>query len=133
MLEPKRRPVTKDVIESTDRRSLDEKPRVHRPVTEKQRLERLIRMTDMALNPLEDRLERGITLSPEEQRLMMTHQTTLMKLTMSLSALVQQEELGKKSNADLARTLRRKGMDRELILALFNESREVVSALEEME
>jgi len=128
---PKKRVVRPEEVIQMEKKELEDedKPRVRRPVSEKDRIERMIRLTDMALNPFEDRLERGISLTAEEQRLMMSHQQTLMKLEMSKAALDAKAELGKKSNVELAMTLREKGWDDEQILTLFNEARDVVEAL----
>jgi len=128
---PKKRVVRPEEVIQMEKKELEDedKPRVRRPVSEKDRIERMIRLTDMALNPFEDRLERGISLTAEEQRLMMSHQQTLMKLEMSKAALDAKAELGKKSNVELAMTLREKGWDDDQILTLFNEARDVVEAL----
>lgn len=131
MMIPKKRIVNPDEVIQMEKEEPKEadKPRVRRPVSEKDRLERMIRMTDMALNPIEDRLERGLSLTKEEHRTMTTHQHTLMKLEMSKAALEAKMQLGTKSNVELALVLRKKGWPDDQILALFNHSRDVEAAL----
>ena len=131
---PKRRVVSADQVVETRVQVLgqdEDTSRVRRPVNDKERLERLIRLSDMVLTPLEARLERGVSLSAEEQRLMVTHQTTIMKLQMSLAALEAKKELGKKSNVELAEDMVRRGMEKQHVLAYFNNSREVQNAIGE--
>ena len=133
-MEPKRRIVRRDTLidmsESDNPSVPDEnKPMVRVPVSERQRLERLIRLTDMALNPFEDRVERGISLTAEEQRLMSLHQNTLMRLEAQKSALEMKHAWGKKTNVGLAKYLREKGMDDEYIRNVFGGSRDIEAFL----
>lgn len=126
---PKKRVVTASEVIQMEQPEDPEKPRVRRPISEKDRIERMIRMTDMALNPFEDRLERGISLTAEEHRLMMSHQNSLMKLEMAKAALEAKKQLGTKTNVELAVFLRTKGWSDEEILLLFDNARDVTEAL----
>jgi len=126
---PKKRVVNASEVIQMEQPEEQDKPRVRRPVSEKDRIERMIRMTDMAMNPFEDRLERGVSLTAEEHRLLMSHQNSLMKLEMAKAALEAKAKLGTKTNVELAMTLRAKGWSDDEILAMFSHSREVTEAL----
>jgi len=132
-MRPKRRVVDESkVIEmGVEEPSDEQSPRVIRPLNEKSRLERLIRVTDLAINPFERQLERGISLPAEDQRLLNTHTNTLLKLEMAVAALDAKEQLHKESLSELAKTLQKKKMSREHIVAILGDSREVLNALGE--
>jgi hypothetical protein len=134
-MQPKRRVVrSSEVIESTDNKPADDNyPRSNRPISERDRIERLIRLTDNALNPFEDKQERGVSLTESEQRMMNLHTNTLMKLEMSKSALEARAEYGKKNVVELAEMLHKKGVDHEIILKSFNHSRDVEAYLSGIE
>jgi hypothetical protein len=108
----------------------EQSPKTYRPVDEISRIERLIRVSDLAITPYERKLERGLTLSVDEERMMNAHINTLMKLEMNKAALEAKMQFQKKSNADLARFMQGKGMDREHIITIIGPSPEVLAALD---
>lgn len=106
-------------------------PRIAKPIDELSRLERLIHVSDLAINPYQRKLEDGLTLSVEEERMMNVHINTMRKLEMDKQALEARLQMKKKSNADLARYMLERGMEKEQILTFFQHSKEVQLALEE--
>ena len=106
-------------------------PKVHRPIDELSRIERLIAVSDLAITPYERKLRRGLTLAVEEERMMNTHINTLMKLEMNKAALIAKMQFQKQSNAELAEFLLSKGMEREHVIAMFGDSPDILEALGE--
>lgn len=108
-------------------------PRIHRPADELSRLEMLIHVSDLSIVPYKRKLEAGLSLTIDEERMMNVHINTLRKLEMDKQALEARLQIKKKSNTELARYMLDKGMDKEQILTFFQHSREVAIALEEAE
>jgi hypothetical protein len=118
-----------DVHENSDPQA----PRIHRPADELSRLEMLIHVSDLSILPYKRKLEAGISLTIDEERMMNVHINTLRKLEMDKQALEARMQMKKKSNTELARYMLEKGMHKEQILTFFQHSREVQLALDEAE
>lgn len=120
-LRPKRRVVpASEVIEALDRPvQAKEAPKDRKTLTELARIERQLHLADLALNYYQEKLEKGISLDPEEQRLFLAHQDSLRKLEMSRAALVAKADHAKKTDIELAMDMKNKGMTREQVLLFF--------------
>jgi hypothetical protein len=132
-LRPKRRVVipsnTTEVVTKLDPPPNKPKTAQAKPLSELARIERQLYLADLGLNYFQDKLERGISLDPEEQRLFLAHQDSMRKLEMSRAALAAKADLGKQSDIELARGMLDRGMDREHVLLYFPGSKDVEEGL----
>jgi len=100
-----------------------------KPLSEVAQLERQLYLANLALDKYEQRLEHGVELTPEEERLFLAHQDSLRKLETTLAALKAKADLSKKSDVDLAREMLAAGMEKEQVLALYENNESVRDAL----
>jgi len=104
-------------------------PRERKQVSELARIDRQLHLADLGLNQYQLKLERGLTMEPEEQRLFLAHQDSIRKLEMARAALVAKSDLSKKSDLEIAKSMLDKGMEREHVLTIFASSVEVQEGL----
>jgi hypothetical protein len=132
-LRPKRRVVipsnTAEAIDKLDTPPNKPKTAQGKPLSELARIERQLYLADLGLNYYQDKLERGISLDPEEQRLFLAHQDSMRKLEMSRAALTAKATLGGLSNLEVAKGMMAKGMKRDHVLLYFPADKEVLEGL----
>ena len=104
-------------------------PRDRKQVSELARIDRQLHLADLGLNQYQLKLEKGLTMEPEEQRLFLAHQDSIRKLEMARAALVAKSDLSKKTDLEIAKSMLDKGMDREHVLTIFSSSTEVQEGL----
>ena len=107
-------------------------PLEHKPLGEQQMLERQLYLANLALNKYQTKLEAGIELNPEEERLFLAHQDGIRKLETTHTALRSKANLGKKKDHELAQDMVRSGIPKDQVLALYPDDRRVANALEEL-
>ena len=100
-------------------------PSAAKEITELARVERQVHLGNLMLNQYQDKLEKGVALDTEEQRLFISHQDSLRKLEMSFAALKAKAELGSQSDLEVAQAMLRRGMSKDDILNIFVGNREV--------
>jgi predicted ribosome quality control (RQC) complex YloA/Tae2 family protein len=104
-------------------------------LTYKERLERRLRMADMALDKYERRLESGRTedeLTLEEERLFLAHVDSVRKLETTLASLEAKDNaVEEKSNLDLALDMIERGMALADVLRVFGNNPILTSELQE--
>jgi hypothetical protein len=104
-------------------------PSERKQVSELARIDRQLHLADLGLNQYQMKLEKGLTMEPEEQRLFLAHQDSIRKLEMARAALVAKSDLSKKTDLEIARSMIDKGMEREHVLTIFSSSIEVQEEL----
>lgn len=97
-----------------------EKPK-YKPLTEVAQLERQVYLANLALNKYETRLEEGDELTPEEERVFLSHQDSLRKLEVTLSALRAKADPSKKTDEGLAIAMLEAGMPKDVVRQLYPE------------
>lgn len=108
--------------ERKKRRAAPPKQQVkHKPLSDVAQLERQIYLTNLTLNQFEVKLEDGDDLNPEEMRVFMSLNDSLRKLTLSLSALRDKEDLGKLDGKTMVAEMLQAGMTRDKALLLYPE------------
>jgi hypothetical protein len=100
-------------------------PLQRKEVSELARIDRQLHLADLALNQYQLDLEKGLNLAPEVQRLFLAHQDSIRKLEMARSALVARADLGKKTDLEIARSMLKRGMDKQQVLMIFDGNKEV--------
>lgn len=130
-LRPKRRVLTgNEVIEALDRPvSPKAAPKDRKKLSEFARIERQLHLADLALNYYQNKLEKGISLDPEEQRLFLAHQDSLRKLEMSRAALEAKADIGKRTDLEIAQGMMAKGLTRDQVLTIFTGNKELEEKL----
>jgi hypothetical protein len=102
-----------------------------RNLTYSDRLKRRLRMADMALEKYEKKLERGLNLEPEEERLFLAHQDSVRKLETTLMQLEHKDERAEtKTDLELAVDLYMTGWSYQDIIRLFKHNQELPKQLE---
>lgn len=103
----------------------------YKPLTEVAQLERQVYLANLALNRFEVMLEDGDELNSEEGREFLQHQDSLRKLMTTLSALKAKANLTKKTDKELAVEMLEAGIDKETVLGLYGDDKQVVRAIKE--
>jgi len=104
-------------------------PSERKQVSELARIDRQLHLADLGLNQYQLKLEKGLTMEPEEQRLFLAHQDSIRKLEMARAALVAKSDLSKKSDLEIAKSMLAKGLEREHILTIFSGNTSVEEGL----
>jgi hypothetical protein len=100
-------------------------------LTYEQRLERQIEMSSMALNKYENKLRRGMDLTIDEERMMISQQDSLRKLETTLQALNAKQHLGDETDLDVALRMVEQGAGFEQACAAFGHNLELPAELKE--
>lgn len=104
-------------------------PKNAKDVTDIARVERQVHLGNLMLNQYQDKLEKGLSLDMEEQRLFISHQDSLRKLEMSFAALKAKADIGAKTDLEVAQSMRSRGMAKEDVLAIFVNNETVIREL----
>lgn len=127
---PARDSVVEAIKERKQRMAEPQKaPTEHKPLTELAQLERQLYLANLALNKYQTKLEGGIELTPEEERLFLAHQDSIRKLETTLSALRSKKDYAGLSSVKLACEMVASGIPREEVLALYPDNEKVKEAL----
>jgi hypothetical protein len=100
-------------------------------LTYEQRLERQIELSSLALNKYENRLRRGIDLTIDEERMMISQQDSLRKLETTLQALNAKQHLGDETDLDVALRMVEQGADFDQACAAFGHNTDLPALLKE--
>ena len=121
---------TVDAIKASDLKvpeKATQRPVNIRKLSYKERLQRRLRMADMALEKYEKRLEAEEHLEPEEERLFLAHQDSVRKLEATLAQLEHKDtSAADKTDLELAIEMVEKGMDKSDVLRILKNPQLVI-------
>lgn len=105
-------------------------PSVSLPANERARLERLLKVSDLAIRRYEKLLTRGLDLPEADQRLLNTHINTSLKLEMAIAALDAKDKLNKLEIEEIARRMVGKGFTDDHIIKHLGDTPNIRDAIE---